>query len=266
MIEWNKIEENIKDKNISKKSKLLFPFIFAFIITLIQFLLFKSISNTSVTSEQTVSILVSKNPMKQGQITTINDFKVMNINTIDLSEQFILNSDLNYFIGKKVLINLNENTPLLKNLFMSPFQKNSLPEKIPYGKRLFVLDLNFGSFASILKVGDKIDLIAYLDIPNFRKATETILQNIQVVAIGDQLDGKTKSNNANSISFYIYPEEVKIITFMKQYAHFSISLRNPNDNVLSKDDAVTLNQFIENDYIQKIIKNDSFKFIQGRKK
>ena len=149
---------------------------------------------------------------------------------------------------------------------MSSFQKNSLPEKIPFGKRLYVLDVNLGTLSSILKVGDKIDLTAYLDIPSFGKATETILNGIQIIGIGNQMDNsREKSGNANSLSFYLYPEEVKILSFMKQYSHFSVSLRNPNDNSTNSGEAMTLNKFIQDDRIQRIIKNDSFQMRQGIK-
>lgn len=77
---------------------------------------------------------------------------------------------------------------------------------------------------------------------------------------------RSRYNSNNSISFYLTPEEIKIILFMKRYANFSLSLRNPNDNFDYKDQAITLNKFIENEKIRNIIKNDRFQIIYGDKK
>ncbi|MBX9839693.1 MAG: hypothetical protein K2X69_15425 [Silvanigrellaceae bacterium] len=266
MIEWNDLKENNLEKIKNPKKKILITSFYAILITFIQFLIFKSISQSSNPNQNMKSILIAKSNLVQGHIVNENDFKLSEINSSELSSFFIESDQIDRYIGKKILIPIKENTPLLKNLFMSPFQKNSVPEKIPYGKRLFVLDIDFGNYGTILKIGDKIDLIAHLNIPNFGKVTETILQNIKIVGINDEIEEKINVPSANSISFYIYPEEVKIITFMKQYANFSISLRNPNDNIINKDEAITLNKFIENEHIQKIIKNDSFQFIPGLKK
>jgi len=266
MIEWNELKDNNLEKKQNNKKKLFMTSFYAIIITLIQFLIFKSISQSSNSEQNMKSILVAKNNLLQGQIVNANDFKLSEIRSSESNAFFIDSDEIDRYIGKKILITIKENTPLLKDLFMSPFQKNSVPEKIPNGKRLFVLDIDFGNYGTLLKIGDKIDLIAHLNIPNFGKVTETILQNIKIVGINDQIEEKTNVSSANSISFYVYPEEVKIITFMKQYANFSISLRNPNDNMINKDEAITLNKFIENERIQKIIKNDSFQFIPGIKK
>ncbi|APJ04077.1 Flp pilus assembly protein CpaB [Silvanigrella aquatica] len=266
-IQWKENEKQENQNRDESKNKYLIAVTLALFITLFQFFLFKSInyfSNSSI-NHNLYPVLVANKNIKLGQLIAESDLKLIEMNLGESKTQFILNDEINSYIGKAAIVPLNENTPLLKNSFMSAFQKNSLPDKIPVGKRLYVLDLDFGSIGSLLRVGDKIDLIAYLDIPKFGKATENILTDVQIVGIGDQLEERGKSRHANSISFYIYPEEVKIISFMKQYAKFSVSLRNPNDSSSQSGEAMTLNKFIEDERIQKIIKNDSFQFIQGKK-
>jgi Flp pilus assembly protein CpaB len=267
MIEWKENEKKESSEPHKSKNKFIIPLFFALVATLLQFFLFKSISYFTSDSiyNNHPPLVVAKNNMRSGHITSEEDFKLAEINVGKAQEYFILNTEIDNFIGKKVLVNIKENTPLLKNSFMNPFQKNSLPEKIPFGKRLYVLDLDFGSLGPHLRVGDKIDLIAYLDIPGFGKATETILNGIQIIGIGEQLEDRAKTKNANSLSFYIYPEEVKILSFMKQYASFSVSLRNPNDSSANSGEAMTLNKFIQDERIQRIIKKDTFQLIQGAK-
>ena len=267
MITWNENEKKESKKIDNPKSKYMIPIFWAIVATLFQFFLFKSIyyfSNEG-NKKDLYPLLSAKNNLKIGHIISNDDLKLIEMNVGESKEHFILETEIDSVIGKKILVNIKENTPFLKNSLMNPFQKNSLPEKIPLGKRLYVLDLEFGSLGSVLRVGDKIDLIAYLDIPGFGKATETILNDIQIVGIGEQLEDREKTKNANSLSFYIYPEEVKILSFMKQYSNFSVSLRNPNDKSTNSSDAITLNKFIQDERIQRIIKNDSFQLIQGKR-
>lgn len=262
-IEWKKLQNIAENKNNNKK--IINTIILATITTLFQFFLFKYIFFYDSNTNNTFLIAVANHNIKSGQITTENDFKFIETNNLNLKEHFISNSEANSYIGKKVILNINKNTPLLKNIFISQFQKKSLPEKIPLGKRLYILTLDTNPLNSMLRVGDKIDLIAYLEIPGFGKATETILNGIQISGIEEHTENKNIATNSNSISFYLYPEEVKIISFMKQYATFSASLRNPNDTSTNSSEAITFNKFIQDTRIQKIIKNDSFLFIHGKK-
>ncbi len=267
IIEWKENEKKESGDRPEIKNKFIKSLFYAFFATLFQFFLFKSIFYFSKNGYHInlYPLVIAKNNMKSGHITTEDDFKLVEMNVGESKEYFILNTEINSYIGKKVLVNIKKNTPLLKNSFMNPFQKDSLPDKIPFGKRLYILDLNFGSLGPLLRVGDRIDLIAHIDIPGFGKAIESILNGIQIVGIGEQLEENASTSNANSISFYIYPEEVKILSFMKKYANFSVSLRNPGDVSEKSGEAVTLNKFIQDERIQKIINSDSFQLIQGMK-
>ncbi|RDB37050.1 Flp pilus assembly protein CpaB [Spirobacillus cienkowskii] len=266
-IKWNDIPTNSSlHKNIklvNKKTQILFAIIFA----IFQYFLFSAIytiSNNHNSLNKTY-VMAAQKDLEPGFIITENDVKVIQVDLGETHNYFINHEENSLILGKKLLTKIYKNSLIPKNSVVSINHKNSLLEKIPLGKRLFTLNLELENYLNILKIGDKIDLIAYLEIPGFGKATETILSGIEIIAITNQFHAKERKTTSNSISFYLFPEEVKVLSFMKQYAKFSISLRNPNDISSHSGEAMTLNKFIQNEKIQKIIKNDGFQIIQGKK-
>lgn len=264
-IKWEDYKnETLKEKNITHK-KLLKSIILCILLTIFQISFIYTLQNFNFAPSRNISVVTLNRSMKMGDIISPQDIIYTNISFNAIKEFFNNNSDLDYFIGKKLITNVNENNFILRN-FVQGHIKSTLTDKIPYGKRLFVLEMELGSIAKSLKTGDRIDIIANLDLPGFGKATEVILQNIQLIAIDEKNKNNLALSNNNSISFYLTPEEIKIILFMKRYAQFSIALRNPNDNFNLKDQAITLNKFIESEKIKNIIKNDHFQVIYGEKK
>lgn len=264
-IKWEDYKnETLKEKNITHK-KLLKSIILCILLTIFQISFIYTLQNFNFAPSRNISVVTLNRSMKMGEIISPQDIIYTNISFNAIKEFFNNNSDLDYFIGKKLITNVNENNFILRN-FVQGHIKSTLTDKIPYGKRLFVLEMELGSIAKSLKTGDRIDIIANLDLPGFGKATEVILQNIQLIAIDEKNKNNLALSNNNSISFYLTPEEIKIILFMKRYAQFSIALRNPNDNFNLKDQAITLNKFIESEKIKNIIKNDHFQVIYGEKK
>lgn len=264
-IQW----ENIDPEPLKKQSKLsnknVKIFITCLALTVFQILLLSLLQNRSFDTQTEYLMLKTRKNIKMGSVITANDIYYTKESS-DSIKELLSNNNIENFIGKRASHDINENSYMFKSSVVNA-NKNIIPDKIPYGKRLFVLDLELGNIAKNLRNGDKIDLIANLDIPNFGKATEVILQNIQLIGIDDKNknDNLTYHSN-NSLSFYLTPEEIKIILFMKKYASFTVALRNPNDNFKDTDYAITLNKFIENEKIKKIIKNDHFRVIYGEKK
>ncbi|KAB8033216.1 Flp pilus assembly protein CpaB [Fluviispira multicolorata] len=265
---WNDLKEN-PQKNVNNsdnKSQLFLTILLAILTTAIQYLLFYVF-----TSEDSIKInrnkyavAVAKKNISKGHIVGDDNIKFVYLDLGENKDHFILSSEFESIRGKTILTYVNENTPLVKNLFHSISQTATLPEKIPFGKRLFVLEVEQNSLLEHLQIGDRIDIIAHIQIPQFGKVTETILDGIEIVGIGTQTSRQGKRNSSKSLSLYISPDEVKIISFMKQYSFFSVSLRNPNDYSSKKSSAMTFNKFIEDPIIKKIIKDDSFQIIQGK--
>ncbi|WGL60197.1 hypothetical protein QEJ31_01085 [Pigmentibacter sp. JX0631] len=268
-INWEVSNKNLNKEKLnffSFKSNISKKIYLCLVISFIQIIFLHCLNDNKLVSNTEFKIIKTKGKINFGEPLTEDNIVVSSEKIEDISNFIQKNNNLNFFLGKKTAIDLDENNYIF-NANIQTKDKNSIPEKIPYGKRLFVLELELGAIAKSLRTGDKVDIIANLDIPGFGKATEVILQNIQLIGLEEKNKYyRSRYNSSNSISFYLTPEEIKIILFMKRYANFSLALRNPNDNFDSKDQAVTLNKFIENEKIKNIIKNDRFQIIYGDKK
>lgn len=270
-LEWVTTQEEesktpTEQKNLFlKNKKFITPILLALASTLIQLLFIKSCHYLSAddSSNKKYAFVVSRQNVAQGEALSEQNTKLSYLDLGEGKANFILNSEFQKYIGHKIKINLSENTPILKNSLINNLQELSLPEKIPHGKRFYTVDVDPNSLSSMIKVGDKVDMIAHIDISGFGKATETILNRIKIIGIGDNFNENSSNQGSNSLSFYLTPEEVKIISFMKPYSQFTVALRNPNDFSSSDTEAITFNKFIQNEKIQRIFKNDSFKIIEG---
>ena len=233
--------------------------------TIIQFTFLNSCSDLSRNSlNEKYAVVIAKQNIDQGDSLSEENTKLVYLDLGESKQKFILNSEFRQYIGHKTKIHIEEKTPILKEFVINNSKDLSLPEKIPHGKRFYTIDVDLSSISSMVKVGDRVDIIAHMDINGFGKATETILNRIKIIGIGNNFEEKSSNPEANTLSFYLTPEEVKIISFMKSYSQFTVALRNPNDLDLSDNDSITFNKFIQNEKIQKIFQNDSFKIIEGK--
>lgn len=243
-----------KFKNHFSK-RIFFLFFAAIALTIFQTVIFKSCTNQDQTEKEhkKYAVITANQDLNPGDVLDSSNTKIAYLDVSESKKSFILNSEFNGFSGSKIQIRAEKGSPILKNMIQNRESNQSLQEKIPPGKRLFVLDMDLGSMASMIQVDDKVDIIAHMDIPDFGKATETILDGISVVQIDDD----------HSLSFYLTPEEIKILAFMKPYSSFSVAIRNPNDHMTKESHAITFNQFLQNEKIQHILKGDSFKIVTG---
>lgn len=248
--------------HVNYKMNILFICIYTLIILII-FKSFQSFSSDQYAQKSYKPFIVAKSKMHKGEFLTIENTKIVFLDLGDGGINYIHHNEFNHFEGLPIDSNLDVNTPILKTDITTLLNPE---ERIPQGKRLFVLDMPIGPIVSVLKTGDTIDVIAQIDMPTLGNVTETVLDAVKIAAIGNKADASRSDENENQfLSFYLTPDEVKIISFMKPYSHFSVVLRNPEDTALNQDKAVNFNQFLQNEKIQKIIQADSFKIINGRK-
>ncbi|MBX9704126.1 MAG: Flp pilus assembly protein CpaB [Silvanigrellaceae bacterium] len=252
-------------KLMSGKFRVFIPL--AFLVTAAQFILFNLISrfDEQGASNALIPIVVASQKIPKGELLGDNNIDVVYYPIKDGIDFFIMSSELSKYLGKRVKIDVSEKTPLLKDMLFSGFQESHVPEKIPPGQRLFILEVSLGNLSGILKQGDRVDIIANLSIPHMARATETLLEAVEIRGIGEAIENHRGTNRSfnDSISFFVTPDEFKILSFIKQYANFSLALRNPNDISPNKSNSVTLNSLMHDDRIQKIIQNQKFKIIHG---
>ena len=272
-LQWNALDNKIefeapsnKVKIFSKNRKIYFVFFLALLSTCLQFMCLKSCSTFSNNqSHLKYAVVVTTKLIPMGETINENNTKLSYFDLGESKDKFLLNSEFRSYLGHKVQIEFQSGIPILKDFIMKNSRDMSLLEKIPQGKRFYTLDVNLNSISSLIKVGDIVDILAHININGYGKATETILNHVRIIGIGNNFQENSTNLNGNTLSFYLTPEEVKIISFMKSYSQFNVVLRNPNDFDEADNDSITFNKFIQNEKIQKIFQSDSFKIIQGEK-
>ena len=270
-LQWNALDNKIEFEDSSnrvkiftKKRKIYFLFLLAIVSTSLQFVCLKSCSSFSNNqSHLKYAVVVTTKLIPMGDTLNENNTKLSYLDLGESKNKFLLNSEFRSYLGHKVKIEFQSGIPILKDFVVKSSLDISLPEKIPQGKRFYTLDVNLNSISSLIKVGDIVDILAHINIKGYGKATETILNHVKIIGIGNNFEENSTNLNGNTLSFYLTPEEVKIISFMKSYSQFNVVLRNPNDFEETDSDSITFNKFIQNEKIQKIFQSDSFKIIQG---
>ncbi len=203
--------------------------------------------------------LISHSKINQGEALSFENTSVARFDIGQSESHFILSDEFENYEGLFAQETILENQPLKKSFFDKELSSN---HKIPNGKRLYILDVPVGPIVSILKSKDTIDVIAHIDMPGLQKMTETILEGVQLVET-EHLSNEP-IENIKYLSFYLSPDEVKILSFIKPYSDFSVVLRNPNDKSNSKVNPMTFNEFVQNEKIQLILHSGSFRIINGK--
>jgi len=115
-----------------------------------------------------------------------------------------------------------------------------LSVKIPAGHRAVAVKVDeFSSVAGFLKPGSRVDVIAVLTVKK-EKSTETIsrtiLQNVEVAAVGQQLDESAESTNAltRSVTLIVKPDEAAQLHLASTKGQIRLAMRNQEDQVAAK--------------------------------
>lgn len=119
----------------------------------------------------------------------------------------------------------------------------SLGSYVPIGKRaVTVLVEHVDVLSKMIKPGDNVDVICSFDVDSQGKTasyTVTILQNVQVVAIGSDFYSEKKrkteeetimQESCSSFTLLLSPEEAETIIFAENKGKLSLTVRTLNDN------------------------------------
>lgn len=237
--------------------------------TLLQFALFSALTARRTESEghgEQVSVYFANRNLSAGSALGLADVEKRLVDASSLSDAFITSDEWKKFEGRRISGGLSQGSPIPRALLTSEFLARSAPERIPPGKRLFVLGVSLGELYSILKPGDKVDVLANLDLPQVGRTTETLLEAAEVVGIGDDVTGENPDvRTRTSLSFHVTPDELKLLTYAEEFARFEVVLRNPNEAAKPRSSpAMTLNRFLASPRIQSAINDDLFQ-ISSRK-
>ena len=112
-----------------------------------------------------------------------------------------------------------------------------LTDQLDKGKRLFGLTVNAESLAGgFILPGSTGDLIGTKRLANNNTETQTVLENIRVMAVGDKSTINEKQGDVrhsiveNTVTLEVSPEEAQILAMWKSVGEIKLSARAKDDN------------------------------------
>lgn len=258
-----KTGENVKAPRAAL-TKWGVPLLLGLVTSLCQYALLSSSAGSTVIGGGSSQVLVSKVKIERGELLDPKKFQAYSVQNSELVDAFVTVDELQKYTGRRFLASLKKGEPMPKAMLLTDFEQKSAPERIPPGKRLFVLQANLGELARVLKPDDHIDLVATMNLPGVGETTKTFLENVTLVSVSDE--DKKNGHFGNAISLYVTPKEAEFLTFVQKQASFSVVLRNPGDSSRNKEvSGMTYNQFLEAPKIKGVRENDLFEIVRGKK-
>jgi len=146
-----------------------------------------------------------------------------------------------------------------------------LTDQLDKGKRLFGLTVNAESLAGgFILPGSTVDLIGTKRLANNNIETQTVLENIRVMAVGDKSTINEKQGDVrhsiveNTVTLEVSPEEAQVLAMWKSVGEIKLSARakDDNDKVNTKttklNEDLKANDVLKNEPEKKIIKKNIF--------
>jgi len=146
-----------------------------------------------------------------------------------------------------------------------------LTDQLDKGKRLFGLTVNAESLAGgFILPGSTVDLIGTKRLANNNIETQTVLENIRVMAVGDKSTINEKQGDVrhsiveNTVTLEVSPEEAQVLAMWKSVGEIKLSARakDDNDKVNTKttklNEELKANDVLKNEPEKKIIKKNIF--------
>ena len=129
-----------------------------------------------------------------------------------------------------------------------------LTDQLDKGKRLFGLTVNAESLAGgFILPGSTVDLIGTKRLANNNIETQTVLENIRVMAVGDKSTINEKQGDVRhsiietTVTLEVSPEQAQILAMWKSIGEIKLSARAKDDNDKVNTKTTKLNEELKPD-------------------
>jgi len=127
-----------------------------------------------------------------------------------------------------------------------------LTDQLDKGKRLFGLTVNAESLAGgFILPGSTVDLIGTKRLANNNIETQTVLENIRVMAVGDKSTINEKQGDVRhsiietTVTLEVSPEEAQVLAMWKSVGEIKLSARAKNDTEKVNTKITKLNEDVK---------------------
>ena len=199
---------------------------------------------------QKIQILVVKRDMVAGEEMKLENLQYKDVHPTDMDKDAILFADYEKIIGRRIITNKKKDSALqwsdfdilgersiggvLAGVVKKSYRALSLPVDVP------------GSVSNMIQPNDHVDVLGTFRFPAAEKGSQmdtvtlTILQNVTVLAVGQQLTavrgaGGDRRGNYSTLTLSVTPKEAEMLVFAQQKGQLTFTLRNSTDPYVSRD-------------------------------
>jgi pilus assembly protein CpaB len=183
--------------------------------------------------------LVAARPLKAGTLTRDDDFRSDPLDSVPSGAIRDTTDDRNRLLGSLVRKNLDTGSPITSENVLPRGDRGFLASVLEPGTRAISIRVDAESGVSgLIKPGDYVDVVltqvaANADVAR-RALSETLLQNVRIIAIDQEIVQGGANNTANTaaakvaqtVSLQLAPEQVKKIAVAKNLGSLSLSMRS----------------------------------------
>jgi len=259
--------------NIDKKNILLISVILGLISSLLVWFYLNSIEKKYYQAGIPVNVLIAKNYIPQSTVLTPDIVEIVKVFK-EYAQPGSINS-LKEILDEKGKPKYITIIPILKNEQITITKLNYINQKaglaywIPENKvAVSIPSDELLSFSGLIKPGDRVDIVCSVEYEKENRKSElitfTLLQNVSVLSVNkttvgdietgihqDKKDGQEKlrsSEEINTITVSLTPQEANLLIFMKQKSRIDLVLRNYNDNQIYNTEKIKLDKIISDAY------------------
>ena len=193
----------------------------------------------------------SKVPFREKLSDPQKYFEVVAVPELNLPSNIL--TSFNLIKDKSLNKNLAEQSFITKDDLLDPNQ-HYLTDQLNKGKRLFGLTVNAESLAGgFILPGSTVDLIGTKRLANNNIETQTVLENIRVMAVGDKSTINEKQGDVRhsiietTVTLEVSPEQAQILAMWKSIGEIKLSARAKDDNDKVNTKTTKLNEELKPD-------------------
>lgn len=192
-----------------------------------------------------ISVIVAKKDLPALSELRTEDLATKQVYKSAVGDNVFLPEDVNRLLGKKLKYSLKRGEPVWWTHVDLPQGKeqDGLAPVIEKRKRALSIAISGASAVSgLVKPNDHVDILGTFSFPSkteegmMESVTLTLMQNVTVLATGDQLarqtteTGSTQQAGYSMMTFEVSPREAELLVFAQQTrGQLYLSLRNPDD-------------------------------------
>jgi len=138
---------------------------------------------------------------------------------------------MNPFLGRLIIHPVEKGAPLLAQFFASSENAGYIAQQITTGKRAYAITIDTKGTATagnFILPNDRVDIIRSYN-SNTGLQSETILSNIRILAIGQNVHGEGISSTGDTATVEVDIHDAEKLATAQRTGQISLALRNPQE-------------------------------------